>query len=109
MKGWERPDPPRMNDTAALVRQGVRSTALKTRSYCGVEPFETPWIPENAFNKRSPRMEVAGPYGAGIAAAVRENCHTNGRGGAADRNTAVPGNGNSLAGGVAQVRKSGDC
>jgi hypothetical protein len=103
---WERPNPARLNDTAAIVRKGTYPYALKTSSYCGSMPCETPFIPENTFSKRGPDGSVCGPYGAGIMVGLRHRGN-GGRGGAPDRDIMVPGAGNSLAGGVTQVEKSG--
>jgi hypothetical protein len=104
---WGRPDPPRLNDTGALVRKGTYPYALKTDTYCGQMPCETPMIPENTFNKKSPSVCITPPYGAGMAVISRDRNGNGGRGGSPDRNTSVPGNGNSLAGGVTEVRRSG--
>jgi len=91
------------------VRKGTYDYALKTRAYCGSEPLETPFIAENTFNRGAPRVEVAGPYGAGIVVGSRVNCHDGlgSRAGAPDRNARVPGSSNSLEGGVNQVERSG--
>jgi hypothetical protein len=106
-QNWSRPNPDRLNDTAAITRRGIRNTALETSAYCRAEPFETPWIPENAFNRRMlPAVGVSGLYGAGMVGKVRD-AYPQSRNGSPDRNTAVPGNGNSLAGGVSQAHKSG--
>jgi hypothetical protein len=103
---WERPDPARLNDTAALVRKGTYNYQLETRAGCKSD-CEYPWNAENTFNKRMlPAAGVCGPYGAGSVIAVRTPKGGNG-GGGADRNTRVPGNGNSLAGGIGEVRRSG--
>lgn len=106
MGDWERPNPARLNDTAALVRKGSYPETLETRSYCGVKPFETPWVPENAFNKKAPMMAVAGPYGGGVVVGVRVDCPPK-RGGGADRNGVVPGNRGTLSVGIEAVEKSG--
>jgi|SRR5215471_4071290 len=104
---WGRPNPPRLSDTSALVRKGTYPETLKTRAYCGEAPCETPFTAENTFNKRAPSVCITPPYGAGVVIAVR---HRNGNGaqsGAPDRNTRVPGNSNSLAGGVTETERSG--
>jgi len=104
---WERPNPARLNDTSAIVRKGTYNYTLKTSAYCNQEPFETPWVPENAFNRKSlPMMEVAGPYGAGIAVTMRQPCNQRG-GRTPDGNGTVPGNRGTLNVGVAEVEKSG--
>jgi len=88
------------------VRKGTYPYALKTSAYCGNMPCETPFLAENTFNKNAPDVCISPPYGAGMAVMVRHR-HSNGRGGAPDRNMAVPGSSNSLEGGVNQVEKSG--
>jgi len=88
------------------VRKGTYPETLKTSAYCGERPCETPFTAENTFNKRAPEVCVAGPFGAGMAVGVRHRLN-GGRGGAPDRNTSVPGSGNSLGGGVVQVERSG--
>jgi hypothetical protein len=103
---WERPNPSRLNDTQAIVRRGVRNDALETSAYCRTEPFETPWIPENAFNRKMlPAMGMSGLYGCGMVGKIREP-YPQARGGGADRNGSPPGNGGSLAAGIAQIKKS---
>src|SRR5215467_8640650 len=103
MPNWERPNPSRLNDTAALVRKGTYPETLRTWAYDGCKPCETPMIAENAFGReRSPELCVSGQYGAGMAVVSRPS-QIKQRNGSPDRNTSVPGNGNSLGGGVAQV------
>jgi len=103
---WGRPNPSRLNDTSAIVRKGTYPYTLKTAAYCESMPCETPFIPENTFNKNAPDGCIAGPFGAGLAIGLRHR-KNGGRGGAPDRDTRVPGAGNSLAGGVSQIEKSG--
>jgi hypothetical protein len=105
---WGRPNPPRLNDTAAIVRKGTYPYTLKTDQYCGQMPCETPFVAENTFNRKSPDVCITPPQGAGMAVMARHRMNGNGgRGGSPDRNTMVPGSGSSLAGGVAEVHKSG--
>jgi hypothetical protein len=103
---WERPNPSRLNDTSAIVRKGTYPYALKTSAYCDSTPCETPFIPENTFNKKGPDVAVCGPYGAGLMVGMRRRGNGR-RGGSPDRDVQVPGAGNSLAGGVSEVKKSG--
>lgn len=104
---WGRPNPARLNDTAALVRKGTYPETLKTWAYDGCKPCETPFIAENVFNRgRAPEVCISAPYGAGMAVMARPPAPKQ-RNGSPDRNTSVPGNGNSLAGGVGQVERSG--
>ena len=104
---WGRPNPPRLNDTAALVRKGTYPETLRTWTYDGCPPCETPMVAENTFNRsKAPAICITPPQGAGIAIVVRPPAPVQ-RNGSPDRNTSVPGSSNSLAGGVAEVERSG--
>ena len=104
---WGRPNPARLNDTAALVRKGTYPETLRTWTYNGCMPCETPFIPENTFNRgKAPDVCITPQYGAGMAVVARPGRPVQ-RNGSPDRNTNVPGSTSSLGGGVAQVHKSG--
>lgn len=93
---WERPDPPRLNDTSAWVRKGIHPYELKVAAYDG-PPIETPWNPEHAFNGRGvSQIAVSGPYGCGPMVAVKAPAaRRSGR--TADGNGTVPRTGNLSA------------
>jgi len=104
---WGRPDPSRLNDTAALVRKGTYPETLRTWVYDGCKPCETPMIAENTFNRgKAPDVCIGGQYGAGMGMVARPPAPKQ-RNGSPDRNVSVPGNESSLGGGVAEVGKSG--
>lgn len=92
---WERPNPPRLNDTSAIVRKGTYPWQLETQVGCKSE-CEMPFNAENTFARNPPLMGVCGPYGAGGVIALRTPYRSrNGR--RADGNGTVPGMGSSLA------------
>lgn len=98
---WKRPDPPRLNDTSALVRKGTYPWQLNTTSGCK-SLCEMPFNAENTFNKKAPTVGVCGPYGAGAVLAVRERM--NGRSGRSpDGNATVPTRGSSLSVAVQEI------
>ena len=104
---WERPNPPHLNSTSAIVRKGTYPETLCTSAYNNCTPLETPYVPENAFNRKAlPMMAAAGPYGAGGVLVMRSGMKQNG-GRTADGNSSVPGNRGSLSGGVDEVYRSG--
>jgi|SRR5215467_4496127 len=96
---WERPDPPRLNDTSALVRKGVHPYELMLRGNKWTSPLETSWNPEHTFNGSNhrglPDLAVSPSYGAGAVIAMREP-HRSRNGRTADGNGSVPRSG-SLA------------
>src|SRR5215475_14445114 len=79
-RNWERPDPPRLNDTEALRRKGLhpyelvlRGEEIVSSSGRWTSPLETAWNPEHAFNGRSgrvPQVAVSPNYGAGGVIAI---------------------------------------
>jgi hypothetical protein len=104
---WERPNPARLNDTSAIVRKGTYNYGLKTSAYCNNEPCETPFIPENTFNRKAlPMAEVCGPFGSGILVTSR-TAYNQRNGRTPDGNGTVPGNRGTLSVGVEQINKSG--
>lgn len=101
MAPWERPNPPHLNDTSAIVRKGTYPWQLETRLGCKSE-CEMPFNAENTFNRNSPTVGICGPYGAGGVVAVRTPYKSNG-GRRPDGNGSVPNGGSTLAVGVAQI------
>jgi len=127
---WERPNPPRLNDTAALQRKGVHPYELLLRGEETVasggrwtSPLETAWNPEHAFggsglNARggngAPQIGASPPQGCGAVVAIHTprrsapGATPNGVGRASpspDKNRTAPGNGNSLAAAVNCIPK----
>lgn len=108
---WQRSDPPRLNDTAALVRKGIHPYELKMRGQETVatsgrwtSPLETPWNAEHTFDKRGV-MNMAGSPPQGCGQVVSIKMPTMGRNGrSADGNGTVPRSGN-LATAVAECEK----
>lgn len=114
MPRWERPNPPRLNDTAALVQKGTHPYELKLRGEETVatagrwtSPLETAWNPEHAFNGRGngpPKVASGPPLGCGSVLAIQTE--RNGRPSPSpDKNRTVPGNGGSLAAAVNCIPK----
>ena len=104
---WGRPNPPRLNDTSALVRKGTYPETLRTWQYQGCMPCETPFVAENTFSRnKAPTLCITPPQGAGMAVIARPPAPKQ-RNGSPDRNTSVPGNSNSLVGGVSEVKRAG--
>jgi len=101
---WSRPDPPRLNDTSAIVRKGTYPYVY-AHNQCDCSPCETPYVPENTFNRRNlPMMGACGPYGAGGVITIRTPYQSrNGR--APDGNGTVPRSSSSLAVAVAEIPK----
>ena len=125
MARWERPNPPRLNDTAAIQRKGVHPYEVLLRGEETIaaggrwtSPLETAWNPEHAFNGRSnpaPQMGMSPPQGCGSVIAIHTPRSTppgatpNGAGRSSpspDKNRSVPGNGNSLRAAVDCIPKS---
>lgn len=101
---WSRPDPPRLNDTSALVRKGVHPYELLLRGNKWTSPLETGWNAEHTFNKRGvPEIAISPPYGAGGVVAIRPT-GGGGNGRTADGNGTVPRTG-TLAGAVEECKK----
>jgi hypothetical protein len=104
---WERPDPPRLNDTSAIQRKGTYNYVY-AHNQCDCSPCETPYVPENTFNTKSlPMMGACGPYGAGAVIAMRTRYANGSRNGGrvADGNSTVPGNRSSLATAIGEIPK----
>lgn len=119
-RSWERPNPTRLNDTAALQRKGLHPYELKMRGEETVatagnwtSPLETAWNPEHAF--RGSGLNAKNGNGApGIGASPPQGCgqvlaiHTPERNGAnpsPDKNRTVPGNGGSLRDAISCIDK----
>jgi hypothetical protein len=90
---WGRPDPPRLNDTSALVRKGTHPYELLQRDNKWTSPLETAWNAEHTFNGRNnsgvPEVVISPPYGAGAVLAVKTSARgRNGR--AVDGNSSIP-------------------
>ena len=103
---WERPNPPHLNSTSAIVRKGTYPYTLKTGAGC-MDSCDMPFVPENTFNRKGlPMMGACGPYGAGGVIVMRGAKAQNG-GRTADGNGTVPGNRGSLSGGIEEVHRSG--
>ena len=129
---WERPNPARLNDTAAIQRKGTHPYELLL---CGEEtvasggrwtsPLETAWNPEHAFggsglnakngNGNAPQVGMSPPQGCGAVVAIHTpqrsapGATPNGVGRsspAPDKNRTAPGNGNSLRAAVDCIPKS---
>jgi hypothetical protein len=113
---WERPNPPRLNDTAAIQRRGTHPYELVLRGEETIasagrwtSPLETAWNPEHAFpptrpngGRQPPQIAASPPYGGGGVVAVHTprrsepGATPNGRGRgnpSPDKNRTVPGNG----------------
>lgn len=108
---WERPDPPRLNDTSALVRKGIHPYELLLRGQDTVatsgrwtSPLETAWNPEHTFDKRGvSTLAGSPPQGCGTVVSIKSPARNrNGR--SVDGNGTVPRTGN-LAGAVAECEK----
>src|SRR5215469_12836741 len=113
-RDWERPNPPRLNDTAALQRRGVRPYEVLLRGEETIasggrwtSPLETAWNPEHAFpnGTRPPDVVASPPYGAGGVIAIHSPRRSApgatpngvGRGSPSpDKNRTVPGRSGSL-------------
>jgi hypothetical protein len=101
---WERPDPPRLNDTSALVRKGIHPYELLLRGSKSTSPLETAWNAEHTFDKRGvPEGVISAPYGCGAVVAIRPQSRgRNGR--TVDGNGSIPRKG-TLADAVDCVEK----
>ena len=53
MKGWSRPNPPRMSDTDAIVRKGTYPWTYKASGTKLPNPLVDMYAAENVFNHRS--------------------------------------------------------
>lgn len=102
----------RLNDTAAIVRKGLRNYELKLRGDATIgmsghwtSPLETPWNAERAGSGRSSAMGVSPQYGGGTVIAARGPRPNGGSSPSPDKNRTVPGNGGSLSAAVDCVNK----
>jgi len=129
---WARPNPPRLNDTAALVRQGTHPYELLLRGEETIaaagrwtSPLETAWNPEHAFAGQNGAVRGTGarqpadlaaspPQGCGQVMAIHTPKRTapgatpNGLGRASpspDKNRTVPGRNGSLRDAIATIPK----
>jgi hypothetical protein len=120
-RNWERPNPPRLNDTAAIQRRGVHPYELVLRGEETIasggrwtSPLETAWNPEHAFpnGRRPPQIAASPSYGAGQVLAIHTprrsppGATPNGLGRGSpspDKNRTVPGNGGG------SLREAIDC
>jgi len=104
---WSRPDPPRLNDTSALVRKGTHPYELLLRGSKWTSPLETAWNAEHTFNGSNnrgvPEVAISPPYGGGSVFAVKTTTRSRG-GRTADGNGSIPRSG-TLANAVAVCEK----
>ena len=103
MPNWSRPNPSRLNDTAAIVRKGTHDYTYLSRGCPIPNSLEDMCAAEFTF-KGGPDMGVSGPHGSGIVAKMAHS-KSNGRSPSPDKNRTVPGNGGSLAAAIACVNK----
>lgn len=102
----------RLNDTAAIVRKGLRNYELKLRGDATIgmsghwtSPLEQPWNAERAGSGRSSAMGVSPQYGGGTVIAARSPADARSSP-SPDKNRTVPGNGGSLSAAVACVKST---
>ena len=57
---WERPNPPRLNDTEALARKDLRRNTLLLRGNKWTDPLEMPYTAENAFRRNNGQYRANG-------------------------------------------------
>ena len=103
MPRWERPNPPRLNDTAA-IRKKSHDYTYKARGSHMTNTLEDMCAAEFSFGRNGPDLGMSGQHGAGIVIKTPHE-HKRSSSPSPDKNRTVPGNGGSLAAAIACVNK----